>query len=210
MLGKLVGMNVDPVAALDDALKTHGLFTNRTSQGIAIQGLDPLIVSAAIVRVEEHSNARIVQLDVRVRSPRLANGWLIKSFGGVRPDECNAFEEAFGKFLRSSIHVLLALLVDPKYGRDQVEWQSWSLQDKRWRVCMDHFFTEQRHPKLDVGCHCLRVYCMLNERDCVGSEALLDNIDWPEGREIVSDWQWPERMFWARHFLMLNPDTHPS
>ena len=64
--------------------------------------------------------------------------------------------------------------------------------------------------KLDVGCHCLWVYCMLNGRVYVGSEALLDNIDWPEGRKIVSDWQWPERMFLARHFLKLNPDTHPS
>jgi hypothetical protein len=51
---------------------------------------------------------------------------------------------------------------------------------------------------------------MLNGRVYVGSEALLDNIDWPEGRKIVSDWQWPERMFLARHFLKLNPDTHPS
>ncbi len=91
-------MNIDPVAALDAALKAHGLLTNRTSQGIAIQGSD-LLVSAAIVRVEKHPNARIVQLDVRARSQRLANGWLIESFGGVGPDESKAVEEAFGKFL---------------------------------------------------------------------------------------------------------------
>lgn len=220
-------MNVDPVAVLDDALKAHGLFTNRISQGIAIQGSD-LLVSAAIVRVEKHPNARTVQLDVRVVSQRLANGWLIESFGGVGPDESKAIEEAFGKFLRSSIHVLLATLVDVKYGGDQVEWESWSLKDKTWRVCMGPLLyrgsspiqneysglldrlKQDLLPRLEVGCHCLRVYCMLNGRVCVGSEALLDNIDWPEGRKIASEWQWPEGMFWARHFLMLIPDTPPT
>jgi hypothetical protein len=217
-------MNVDPVAALDDSLKAHGLLTNRTSQGIAIDGSD-LVVTAAIVRVEKHPNARIVQLDVPVRSKRLVNGWLIESFSGVGPDESKAIEDAFGKFLRSSIHVLLASLVDAKYGENQVEWESWSVKGKTWRVCMgpllyrgsnpihkeySGLLDRLKHnllPGLEAGCHCLRVYCMLNGRDCVGSEALLDNIDWPEGRTIVSEWGWPEGMFWVRHFLMLIPDT---
>jgi len=217
-------MNVDLVAALDDALKAHGLLTNRTSQGISIQGSD-FLVSAAIVRVEKHPNARIVQLDVRVRSHWLVNGWLTESFGGVGPDESKAVEDALGKFLRSSIHVLLASLVDAKYGQNQVEWEFWSVKDKTWQVCMGPLLyrgSKPIHseysglldrlknnllPRLEVGRHCLRVYCMLNGRDCVGSEALLDNIDWPEGRKIVSEWPWPEGMLWARHFLMLIPDT---
>ena len=59
---------------------------------------------------------------------------------------------------------------------------------------------------LGPGSHWLRVYFMLNGAKCVGSEALLDNMDWPEGRKTVSEWLWPEGTFWARHFLMLVPD----
>lgn len=216
-------MNADPLAALDDALKSHGLLTNKTSQGITIQGSD-LLVSAEIVRVVKHPTAKIAQLDVRVRSERLANGWLIESFGGVGPDESKAIEDAFGKFLRSSIHVLLATLVDVKYGEDQVEWESWALNGKTWRVCMGPLLYRGSSPiqseysglldrlkhnllLLESGSHCLRVYCMLNGRDCVGAEAVLDSIDWPEGRKIVSEWNWPDGMLWARHFLMLTPDT---
>jgi hypothetical protein len=46
---------------------------------------------------------------------------LIESFVGVGPDECKAIEDAFAKFMRPSIHVLLATLVHAKYGGDQVE-----------------------------------------------------------------------------------------
>jgi hypothetical protein len=190
----LVAMNVDVVATLDDALKAHGLLTNRTSQGIAIQGSD-LLVSGAIVRSENHPRARIVQLDVQVRSQRLVKGWLIESFGGVGQDEPKAVEDAFGKFLRSSIHVLLAMLVEAKYGGDQVEWEWWSVPENTWRVCMGPLLYRGSKPihneysglldrlkhnlllRLEAGCHCLRLYCMLNGRDCVGSEALLDNVD---------------------------------
>lgn len=170
-------------------------------------------------------SATTVQLDVRVRSQQLANEWLIESFGGAEPDESKAVEEAFGKFLRSSLHVLLATLVYAKHGKDQVEWESWSLKEKTWRVCMSpllhrgstpihtghsRLLDQLKHkllPRLEVRCHWLRVYCMLNGRDCVGSEALLDYMDWPDGREIVKEWQWPEGMLWARYFLMIVPAT---
>src|SRR5262249_5057717 len=49
---------------------------------VAQGGRSDLLVSAAVVRVTEHPNARMVQLDVRVRSHQLAHGWLIESFGG--------------------------------------------------------------------------------------------------------------------------------
>ena len=65
-----------------------------------------------VVRVVNHPNARVVQLDVCARSKRLVNKILIESFGGLGPDESKAAEQAFGKFLRSSFHVLLAVLVE--------------------------------------------------------------------------------------------------
>ena len=215
-------MDFDPAVALEDAFKAHGVLTNRIAQGVSIDEAN-LVVSAGVVRVDNHPNARVVQLDVRAYSQRLANKVLIESFGGVGADESKATEQAFGKFLRSSIHVLLATLVEAKYGNDQVEWESWNLDDKRWRVCMGpllHQGSASVHiayakllerlksellPGLGAGFHWLRVYCMLNGTSCVGSEALLDNMDWPEGRRIVSEWRWPEGTLWARHFLMLVP-----
>jgi hypothetical protein len=60
-------------------------------------------------------------------------------------------------------------------------------------------------PCLGPGCHWLRFYSMMNGRDRVGSEALLDNRDWPEGQRIVHGWDWPEGTIAIRHFLMLVP-----
>jgi hypothetical protein len=41
-------------------------------------------------------------------------------------------------------------------------------------------------PCMGPGCHWLRFYSMMNGGDRVGSEAVLDNRDWPEGQRIVA------------------------
>jgi hypothetical protein len=127
------------MAALEDAFKAHGVQTNRTDQVVSILGTD-LSFSAAVVQSFEHPNQRVVQLDVRAKSQRLAPHLLIESFAGLGPDESSAAKDAFNKFLRCSMHVLLAVIVDVKYGTDQVEWTSWRLGDTTWRVCLGPLF----------------------------------------------------------------------
>jgi hypothetical protein len=121
--------------------------TARTDQDVSIPASD-LVVSAGLVRVVNHPKARVVQLDVRAKSPTLAGTLLIESFAGVGSDESEAAKQAFGKFLRSSMHVLLASLVDTKYGDGQVEWDSWMF-DKAWRVCMGPLLTQGSAPRYD-------------------------------------------------------------
>jgi hypothetical protein len=219
-LDTLVEMTFDPSAALQEVLTAHGMNTTRTDQGISIPASD-LIVSASVVRVQNHTKAMLAQLDVRATSPRLAGKLLIESFAGWGPDEPEAAKQAFHKFLRSSMHVLLAALVDAKHGADQVEWDSWTFDHKAWRVCMGPLLIQgstpvtieysklqeqlkgELLPRLSVGCHWLRVFFMKNGRERVGSEVLLDNLDWPDGQKIVDAWNWPDGAFSARQFSML-------
>jgi len=217
-------MNFDPAKALADAFGEHGILANRTAQGVSVDEAN-LVVSINVARVDKHPNARVVQLDIRAYSQRLANKVLIESIVGVGVDESEAAAQAFGKFLQSTFHVLLATLVDAKHGSGQVEWARWAFGEKTWRVCMGPLLCHKPAPVqpeyakllerlqaelvpgLAAGPHWLRVYFMLDGAKCMGAEALLDNMDWPEGQKIVSEWHWPEGTFWARHFLMLMPAT---
>jgi hypothetical protein len=213
-------MTFDPVAALQEVLTSHGMNTTQTDQGILIPASD-LIISARVVRMENHPKAKLAQLDVSAESQRLAGKLLIESFAGWGPDEAEATKQAFGKFVRSSMHVLLAALVDTKYGADQVEWDSWTIDERAWRVCIGPLIIqgstsvkieyskllEQLRgallPRLSSGCHWLRVFFMKNGRERVGSEVLLDNFDWSDGQRMVDSWDWPEGTFSARQFSVL-------
>jgi hypothetical protein len=123
VLDTLAKLIFDLTAVLEDALIAHGVQTNRMDEVVSIPRAG-LIVSAGVVLLEEDPTAKVVQLDVLVRSHRLVNKMLIESFAGVGPEESTAKKQAFGKFLRSSIHVLPAVLVDVKYGVDHIEWES--------------------------------------------------------------------------------------
>jgi Family of unknown function (DUF6348) len=213
-------MTFDPVAALQEVLIAHGLNTTRTDQCVLIPASD-LMVFVGVVRVDKHPNARVFQLDVRVESPLFTGKLLIESFAGVGPDESDAAKQAFGKFLRGSMHVLLACLVDVKRDDDQIEWDSWIFKGKAWRVCMGPLLAQgttpvtveyselleqlkdELLPQLTSGFHWLRVFFMKNGKERLVSEVLLDNVDWPEGRKIVEAWHSPDGAYSVRQFSML-------
>ena len=120
------------------------------------------------------------------------------------------------------MHVLLATLVDPKHGADQVEWEPWSFDDKTWQVCMgsvvlqgtppDNFecgefldgLKKQLLPHLSVGPHWIRFFFNKNGHEITKSEFLIDNLDWPVGRAIVEAQEWPDGTYSAREFLTLH------
>ncbi len=65
-------------------------------------------------------------------------------------------------------------------------------------------------PPLSDEPHWLRVFFMQKDHDRIGSEALLDNTYWSEGRQIVDTWDLPEGNYRVRHFLMMTPgDRYP-
>ena len=190
----LIEMTFDPAAALQNALDAHGMHTNPIDQGILISK-SGLVLSTSVVRVQSHPSTTMVQLDVRAMSQRLGGKLLIESFAGWGTDESEATEQAFRKFLRASMHVLLAVLVDTKYGADQVEWESWSFERKTWQVCIgpvtlqgvspDKFvcgefldrMKEKLFPHLSLGPHWGRFFFRTEGHDITVSEFLVDNID---------------------------------
>lgn len=119
--------------------------------------------------------------------------------------------------LRASLHVLLAALVDPIHDAHQVELESWRRGNQTWRVylgpivqhgsslvaneygkLLDRLKVE--FPQLSDEPQWLRVFFMKNGRDKAGVEALLDNLCWTEGRQIVAAWEFPEGNYRLRHF----------
>jgi hypothetical protein len=214
-------MTFDPTAALQKVLDAHGIQTNPSDQGFLIRESD-LVLSASVVRVQNHPTNTMVQLDVRAISQWLGGKLLIESFAGWGSDESEAAEQAFRKFLRASMHVLLAVLVDPRYGDDQVEWESWRFGDKTWQVCLgpvcfqgtppDNFvcgelldkLKEELLPHVSVGPHWIRFFFNKSGHEITVSELLVDNLDWPEGREIIQALDWPDGMYSAREFLMMH------
>jgi hypothetical protein len=84
-------MTFDPSDALQKALQAHGIQTNPTDQGFLIRESD-LVLSASVVRVQNHPTSTIVQLDVRAISQRLGDKMLIESFGGWGSDKSEATE----------------------------------------------------------------------------------------------------------------------
>ena len=214
-------MAFDITAALHELLDQHGLKTNRVGEKLSISDKGVGFSGAVL----DHSNPKLVQLDIRVQAPALGKRTLIESFAGIGDNRLEAARDAFGKFLRASLHVLLAVLVERKLGADQVEWEIWEYGNIRWLVCLGPLLTnsansaglsygdlldqikERLLPNLSVGCHWLRIYYMRNDDHQVGSEALLDNAGWVEGQRIVDTWAWPDGQYSVRNFFMLLPES---
>jgi len=231
--GTLVAMTLDLSAALQETLNAHGLRADRRDGTVSVAEAS-LMMFPSIVRVDTHQNCKVVQLDVRVSSPRLSKKVLVESFAGVGVGEMEASKNAFGKFMKSCLHVLVAVLVDARFGEDQVEWDTWNLSGRSSRICLGPLLVHQQLskntgassfdelkstvstsyaeflnglkvsiPELEAGCHWLRLFLMKNGRERIGSEALLDNLDWPEGRAMVNAWDSPDDTYSVRHFLMV-------
>ena len=220
IFGILGGMTFDPIAALQEILNAHGIPTNRRDQSVfdPESGLD---VSIGVVRVRNHLDSTLLQLDVRATSPRLGGKQLIESFAGRGTDESDATMNAFRKFLHASLHVLLAVLVDREHGADQVEWESWSSEGNQWQICLGPVtlqgeppnnlvcgglldrLKEALLPKLSPGLHWIRYFFIMEGHEINVSEALVDNLDFPEGRAVIDSMDWPDGKYAAREFLMM-------
>lgn len=220
---RLFKMTFDPNDALCEAFRQHGIRAIVTTDGVSLPQSD-LLVSASIVRIDRHPKTVVVQLDVRVFSKQISSGPLIESISGWADDEDQAAKLAFSKFLQASFHVIMAVLVEESLGREQVEWESWNSAGKRWRVCMGPLILQGSPPEemqigglldqvrdhllLDLShrVHWMRLYLWKNGEGRFGSEALLDNSDWPPAHALVDSWRWPSGDYSARLFLMMVPE----
>jgi hypothetical protein len=221
----LIEMTFNPAAALCEVLREHGIHADLSDEGVSVLESD-LFVSAYIVKVTQHPNTKAVQLDVRVSSKRLIDRVVVESFAGWAPEEDEAAKQAFEKFMRASLHVLLAVLVEPRLGENQAEWETWRFGEDSWRVCIGpvilqgappkpficgellNRLRDQLLPRLGGVPHWVRLYFWRYSEQQTGFEALLDNLDWPDGRNIGMAWDWPEGAYSARLFLMLTPASN--
>jgi uncharacterized protein DUF6348 len=215
-------MPIDLTSTLRALLESHGIATGVNTAGDIAMG-SSLRLSPSVVSSLDKPSGKLIQVDVRAQSPMLGDKLLIESFAGYGADESNAALQALEKFSESSLHVLLTVFLGEGPHTNQIEWETWKSGDKQWRVCLGPLllqhsahieirygeFLDQIKEKLlaelSDGLHWLRVYFMKNGSDRIGSESLLDNTDWIEGRRLVDSWSWPDGTYSARQFLILVP-----
>lgn len=214
-------MTFDPAVELQKAFEQHGIHSDRDGQRITVLE-SGFVVSIVLVSVNKYSTNVLTQLDVLVESQKLGKRLLRESFAGVGCDESEALKDAFVMFLKAVLHVLLATLVDYGHSTHQTEWDSWSLRERAWRVCLGPIVQhgspmvtveysrlldrlKDELPPLSDEPHWLRVFFMKNDSNKLTAEALLDNAYWAEGQQIVYHWKWPDGNFRVRHFLMMTP-----
>jgi hypothetical protein len=218
-------MSFDTRDALFQMFAGHGVNATRTNIDLLVQD-SGLFAACEVVREWDYPAGRMVQLDIRVQSPKLGDKLMIESFAGFGLDEAEAAKEAFGKFTQASLHPILASLIDPDLGEEQVEWETWHMGAREWKVCIGPLIIQPGDaaevdfgelldelkaallPTLNHRTHWLRTFFHRNGKEYFGSEALLDNEPWPEGQRIVESWNWPEGDYRARHFMILIPAQH--
>ncbi|MDQ3034902.1 MAG: DUF6348 family protein [Myxococcota bacterium] len=77
-----------------------------------------------------------VQVDFVIRHPRLTRGVLLESFAGIGRTWRDAALDATRKLERGSVHVIIAMLLDPTSCADQVTWERWPHHRGELRVCL--------------------------------------------------------------------------
>ncbi|MEX1363663.1 MAG: DUF6348 family protein [Nannocystaceae bacterium] len=184
-------------------------------------------MSGAVFSSRTGPGSFIVQIDVRVDAPRLEGRTVVESCAGVGKGIDAAVDDAFGKFVRGSLHVLLAALVDESMGGEQVQWETWRDVGSAWRVCTGLLLRQRTVPDaLDYGGlldalrarwlqqpgsrsapHWLRVWHMVGPEGSIGAEVLLDGEPWEAGFEALRVDAWPVTgsMYSLRHFMVLLP-----
>jgi hypothetical protein len=168
-----------------------------------------------------------VQLDVIARSTILDGRAVVESFAGVGDSFEKAVLDAFDKFSRASLHVLVAAFVNRDLGQDQVQWERWSNGVHSWDVCLGLLllYSKDIQPpaygelldqlkelfllEATPSAHWIRTFRGAAGTTVLRSEALFDNDDWPTGRRLVDSWQWPvtEQYQTVRHFLLALPSS---
>jgi hypothetical protein len=168
-----------------------------------------------------------VQVDFSIAHPSLAMPRLVESFAGWATTWREAIAQAIGKFERSTVHTLIAGLLDRDACPDQVSWERVDHPGGAFAACLggqlvlyaqepvpnlgpllDSIKRELGAVKLSRAVHALRLYVCFNQGAMVGREALLDNEAWPDGEALIEGYHWPhaDHLWGSRLFLLLLPE----
>ncbi len=211
--------------ALREAFMAHGLEGAIGDGALALP--DQLRLQPRVSTRDSANGAAQVQVDFSIESPRLAQP-LLDSFAGVGATSAEAEQNAFGKFLQGSLHVVAASLSSRGGAEQQVDWDDWPAENGHgWRVCsgpllmvatrggariegfpeffddLSALFTRSMPP----GPHWMRVFLGSVDGEGRGREVLVDGAEWPEAERLVEQHAWVYPLGYAslRHLLIALP-----
>ncbi len=196
---------------------------------VEIPGTDVHLQSKVFRNAQAPNGA--IHLDVVVQSPQyLGNRSLVEAFAGVGNILDEAVRNAFDKFCRASLHVIMAVFINRSLGEEQVDWEHWAYSNHRWDVCLGPLLLQEAQPResnegswnyndlLDAfrdaflkgatyQTHWIRCFRGCLDGKCIGREVLLDNDPWPIGEAILDRWPFPNRQgyYSMRQFLIALP-----
>ncbi|MEU7819432.1 DUF6348 family protein [Catellatospora sp. NPDC049133] len=165
------------------------------------------------------------QLDFAVQHPALAVDRLVESVAAHGDTWRASIDRGTAMFAESSLHVLLAALVDRAAHTDQVEWERYEHPSGPFDVCVGpqiSFFAQDIPPAGDAfgavltalhavplsrQAHGLRVFLCYQNGRLITNEVLLDNEPCPAGMATVPEQRddLPQQMAAFRIFAMLVP-----
>jgi len=185
----------------------------------------PLSVDARVfARVNPTSVT--VQIDFAVSHPALAVPRLLESFGSIATTWRDAIGQNVGKFERSSLHPLIAGLLDRSSCADQVTWERLEHPSGAFDLCiggqlvlyasepvpdiaplLDAIKSALAGVPLSRAVHALRMYVCWSEGKMVANEVLVDNEPWAAGAELVAAHAWPraDGLWGSRLFFLAVP-----
>jgi hypothetical protein len=208
------------------ALEAHGIASTIDGRVVRLAGGSDLAFEPRVFDGPPNERAKIIQLDIVARSPRIEPRCIVESMAGIGSDQADAERHAFGKFLQGPFHVLLTALADHTCESKQSEWLLWHGSGGDWRICegallvhgsgdtsttYPQFFKELEKLFLSSASrdvHWVRIFVGSFDGKQAGADALLDNEPWPEAMALLNRWEWdfPQEYRSLRHFFVAVPD----
>ncbi len=210
-------------------LTNHQVPVEAQGDHVEILGTDVRVQSKVFRNAQAAREA--IHLDIVVQSPKcLGNCAIVEAFAGIGSTLDDAVHDAFDKFCRASLHVIMAVIINRSLGEEQVDWEYWANANHGWDVCLGPLLLQEGQPReandeswnydglLDAfrdaflkgasyQTHWLRCFRGCLDGQCIGREVLLDNDPWPTGEEILDRWPFPNRQgyYSMRQFLIALP-----
>jgi hypothetical protein len=213
------------VELLQFALTEHGIASVIDGDVVRLDGGSDLSFEPRVFDGPSDERSKVIQLDIVVRSPRIAPRCIVESLAGIGSDQVTAERDAFVKFLSGPFHVLLTALADHTCESNPAEWLRWQKDGATWRICDGSLLihgseaTSTAYPdfirqlenllltSMSHDVHWVRIFVGSFDGKQAGAEALLDNEPWPEALALLNSWPWdfPQEYRSLRHFFIAMP-----
>ena len=216
-------MNESITEALISAIQAHGLTVCRDGDVLLVNE-GHLVLQTAVFETRQSARATVV-LELQAASPLLAGRSIIECFAGVGDSVEHATQDAFGKMLSGSFHVLIEAFADHACDHSQVDIEQWKGERSTWQAFLGPLVTQHASASTlagtysqllsdlqalfvrtaPAGHHWIRVFVGAYQGEVRASEVLLDNEPWDAGLAMLQarPWQCTEEYQSVRHFILV-------